>query len=652
MLPLMLLALSPGADPLPADAAILKHLRAEVAILDKNFMDGAKTSEEWVAKRPKLKRQMFDMLGLAPEPEKTELHATVTGTLDIGGVSVEKIHFQSRPGLYVTGDLYRPRLAVKGKKLPAILYLCGHSNEGRDGNKAAYQRHGLWFASNGYVCLMVDTLQLGEVAGKHHGTHNLNRFWWHSRGYTPAGVECWNSIRAIDYLGSRPDVDANMIGATGRSGGGAGTVWIAAADDRVKVAIPVSGISDLSDYVGEKVINGHCDCMFGYNPYRWEWTTHLALFAPKPMMFANSDADPIFPMAGNRRIAERMRKCYEMLGKPDLFEEFVTPGKHEDGPELRKASFRFFNAHLKGDPKAKVEDTEFAAIPGKDLRVFPTDADLPKDSINDKIDQTFVPVADVKLPAKAEDFPAWKAGLVKQLRERCFATLREKIKPPELTLDQPAMIRGQLPFTRVGSDDGGEFVLRTHRVKPVPIPIPDQSPLRLIVVLNEKDDPLTEAKRFAGDFDFTATSIAPRGIGETKWTTKNPPNTVERSFPLIGTTADAGRVRDVAGYLVSIPKGTKVKLCGSGNAGVIAAYAALLVPDKVAEVILHDPPTTHDDGPHFLGVRRVLDIPDAIGLLAPDTKVLIVGKVSLSKAFDKTARIFELAGAKGKLKRE
>src|SRR6184192_1763512 len=82
---------------------------------------------------------------------------------------IDKLHFQSRPGLYVTGNLYRPK-ANKGK-LPAILYVCGHSGRGRDGNKTAFQDHGMWFASNGYVCLIIDTLQLGEVAGIHHGTY-------------------------------------------------------------------------------------------------------------------------------------------------------------------------------------------------------------------------------------------------------------------------------------------------------------------------------------------------------------------------------------------------------------------------------------------------------------------------------------------------
>ena len=132
------------------------------------------------------------MLGLWPLPEKTPLHPTVTGTLKRGGVTIEKLHFQSRPGLYVTGDLFRPK-KVEGK-LPAILYVCGHSHRGRDGNKTAYQDQGMWFASNGYVCLVIDTLELGEIAGKHHGTYNLGRWWWHSAGYTPAGVECWNGV--------------------------------------------------------------------------------------------------------------------------------------------------------------------------------------------------------------------------------------------------------------------------------------------------------------------------------------------------------------------------------------------------------------------------------------------------------------------------
>jgi hypothetical protein len=73
--------------------------------------------------------------------------------------------------LYVTANLYRPAKVETGARLPAILYVCGHSGRGRDGNKTAFQSHGIWFARHGYVCLVVDTLQLGEIAGVHHGTY-------------------------------------------------------------------------------------------------------------------------------------------------------------------------------------------------------------------------------------------------------------------------------------------------------------------------------------------------------------------------------------------------------------------------------------------------------------------------------------------------
>ena len=86
------------------------------------------------------------MLGLQPMPEKTPLAATITGTLQGDGYTVEMLHYQSRPRLYVTGNLYRPSKPAAGQRLPAVLYVCGHSDQGRPGNKTAYQSHGIWFA--------------------------------------------------------------------------------------------------------------------------------------------------------------------------------------------------------------------------------------------------------------------------------------------------------------------------------------------------------------------------------------------------------------------------------------------------------------------------------------------------------------------------
>ena len=106
-------------------------------------------------------------------PERTDLKPVITGKLEQADFTVEKLYFQALPRLYVTANLYLPKKLEQ--PAPAILYVCGHSrvftNGVSCGNKAAYQRHGAWFARNGYVCLMIDTLQYGEIQGRHHGTY-------------------------------------------------------------------------------------------------------------------------------------------------------------------------------------------------------------------------------------------------------------------------------------------------------------------------------------------------------------------------------------------------------------------------------------------------------------------------------------------------
>ena len=148
-----------------------------------------------------------------------------------------------------------------------------------------------------------------------------------------------------------------------------------------------------------------------------------------------------------------------------------------------------------------------------------------------------------------------------------------------------------------------------------------------------------------GDF----TGLYPRNGGSWKWTEKNPPNTVARSLVLLGQTVDSGRVRDAIAAL-NRHKG-KVRLVGTGQAGLIAAYAALFDAGLVEEVVIDEPPTSHRDGPHFLNVMRVLDIPDALGLLAPDITLTLVGKNAKDQAFDRTAAIYKAAGAADKFSR-
>ena len=635
----------------PGDEMIQKYLQQETARISARFGDDIVSREAWEAKRPQYLEEYFYMLGLTPRPEKTPLHATVTGTLQRDGYVVDMLHYQSRPGLYVTSNLYRPAEVKPGERLPAVYYACGHSDRGRDGNKVAYQSHGIWFAKHGYICLVVDSLQLGEIAAFHHGTYRLERWWWHSRGYTPAGIEAWNGIRGIDYLTGRPDVDPQRIAVSGISGGGAATHWIAAADERVKAAVPVSGMADLESYVSNRVINGHCDCMFLYNTFQWPWTRIPGLVAPRPLLFMNSDKDGIFPMDANERVINRLERLYSLYGAGDRVTAVVSVGGHAYRKDIRQAAYRFINSQLKGDAR-EVMDSEIDIVsegskPGaypiapEKLRVFPTDGDLPKDQLNTTIDERFVPIATVAAPEVGK-FDAWRQALLAELRHVSFGYFPAVIPAAKKTRDVDAATE------QMQSEEGIEFRLRFGASK-----AGQATRSVALIVLNEGETGLPEGIDLAVPADQIVVFCEPRGIGSTKWTRKNPPNYVERSHVLLGRTVDTGRVWDViaaAHYLSGSARlgGGKYKLpvhvSGSGAAGLIAAYAAVL-DEQIAGVTLVSPPVTHMNNlaPQFLNVLRVCDIPDSLGLIAPRPLRIINADAAL---FARTTADYSAAGGR------
>ena len=630
----------------PGDEMIQAYLAREADRIHAGFLGDVESLNDWQARRPRYKEEYFHMLGLWPMPEKTPLGATTTGTLNGDGYRVEMIHFQSWPRLYVTGNLYRPANVKKGERLPAVLYVCGHSYQGRSGNKTAYQSHGIWFARHGYICLMLDSLQLGEIAAIHHGTYREKRWWWHSRGYTPAGVECLNGMRGIDYLLSRPDVDLQRIAVTGISGGGAASFWIAAADERVKVAVPVSGMADLPSYVNNRVINGHCDCMFLYNTFQWPWPRIAALVAPRALLFTNSDHDRIFPMDANDRIINRLERVYSLYGRTDFVDAVVSVGGHAYRQDIRQAAYRFINTHLKNDPRV-VEDGEVDLVTGprsdrvypipiEKLRVFPKDGDIPDDELNTTIDEHFVPVAKVA-PPKDGEFGPWKAGLLAELKRVTFGYFPERIPSAKVVKQvDPELARVETEPGIVISLEYESIFKPTSAVKRV---------LLLVHDVESEAPALDVAHRVyhAGDMLYV---LRPRGIGPTRWTRKNPPNYVERSHALLGRTVDTGRVWDVAAaarYLQEKHAEAEVIVLGKGAAGVLAAYAALWAPE-IDGVVLSEPPLTHmdDRAPPLLNVLRVCDIPQVLGMLAPLPLTIYADK---SPLLDKVAAVYTIAGA-------
>ena len=608
-------AATPPTTPAPnaADRMFAAYFRVETERLASASLAEIKTLRDWTDRRAQVREELFEMLGLSPRPEQTDLKATITGRVEHAEFTVENLHFQSLPGLYVTANLYVPKNLTA--RAPAILYACGHAEvkDGKTslGNKTGYQHHGAWFARHGYVCLMIDTIQLGELAGVHHGTRRFGQFWWNSRGYTPAGVEAWNGLRALDYLQSRPEVDPEKIGMTGRSGGGAYTWFTAALDDRIKVAVPVAGITDLHNHVVDGVVKGHCDCMFLVNTYRWDYAKLAALLAPRPLLLANSDKDTIFPLDGVLRVHGELARLYALHKASDKLGLLITEGPHKDTQDLQVPAFRWFNRWLKNAPDPLIRVAAEKLFDPKQLRVFPVGAH-PADERTTKIHETFVPLAAPALPTDAAAWAQQRTAWLQALREKSFRGWPAAEEPL-------ALVRRAAPAAAAA--ETWDFVTQG----PVRLAFTVQRPAggapvkRVWLQVLDRDDAVPAAP--TGPADAAIVRFFPRGLGPTASAlAAADQNEVRRRYQLLGQTLDGMRVWDIRRAVAALRTrelfgDAPISLSGVRDQAVNALYASLFI-DGLASVELIAPPASHMAGPDYLNVLRFLDVPQAAALAA------------------------------------
>jgi hypothetical protein len=410
-------------------------------------------------------------------------------------------------------------------------------------------------------------------------------------------------------------------------------------------------MSDLEDYVGDKVVNGHCDCMFLVNTFQWPWTQIAALVAPRPLLFANSGHDTIFPMTGNDRIRGRLEKLYGFYtNRTDrLFDIAVTPGGHDDKPELRLMAYRWINRFLKNDD-TPVTEPDLPRIEPRLLRAFP--GELPADELNTKIDELFVPAAATSLPQSAQDFRSWREDKERELRRLVFRGLPKNGMQESRPVGAPGLQEGlsPAPLKLTGrSIQSGTLECPSGWGIPwkfFPAANPNPGASTWLVVLGEDESidakPDWLPKQTARD---AVLLMSPRNSGANRWADPAP-FYVRRSLPLLGRTVDTDRLADVLEVAGRVLAGKRngsasVKILGRGAAGILGAYAALFEP-RLSEVMVVDPTVSHREGPIFLNVLRVVDVPEALGLLAP--RPLIIG-TSRPDAFKSTAALYRLVGA-------
>ena len=628
----------------PADQMLAAYFERETAAIRDDCLADIRSIEDWKKRRPEIRAQLMEMLGLHPTPEKTPLNPVTTGKVERDGIIVERVHFQSRPGMYVTGNLYRPKAQIR--PVPAVLYVCGHGRVFKDGvsygNKVHYHHHGAWFARNGYVCLTIDSVQLGEIESIHHGTYRYDMWWWLCRGYTPAGPEAWNCVRALDYLESRQEVDEERLGVTGRSGGGAYSWWIAAIDDRIKVAVPVAGITDMEDHVVNGCVEGHCDCMYMLNTFRWDYPQVAALVAPRHLLISNTDRDSIFPLSGVVRTHRIVRRIYGLHDAPERLALNISAGPHKDTQDLRINAFRWFN-HFLNYEEDLITDVADARFEPQELKVFDT---LPKDERNTSVHEWFVAKAEAPAPPTTANqwssscdrwrevlntrvFAAWPKGTValdgRRLSDETDSDLRCEVV--EFT-SQPSV---RLPLlvvrpTKPSSDTVNLRVLDQAGWEQLQSRLAHRFPK----AFSHWDAPSTADKEDSSSEEDLGEGITvflpPRGIGPTAWSGDERKQVqIRRRFYLLGQSLDGMRVWDVrraVQMLDQMSLSKSISIHASGRLAGVALYASLFEPN-ITSLNLTGLPSTHRHGPYLLNVMRYLDIPQAVAMATEKCQVTL-----------------------------
>ena len=645
------------------DKMFAAYFKAEADRLAADSLKEVKTLADWKVHKDRYRREMHEMLGLDPVPPRTPLMATVTGKVQHEEFEVWKLHYQSIPKLYVTANLYVP----KGLKKPAptILYVCGHGRVKKEGvsfgNKVHYQHHGVWFARNGYVCLVIDTLQLGEIEGIHHGTYNHGMWWWNSRGYSSAAVEAWNCIRALDYLETLKFVDKERFGVTGRSGGGAYSWWISVLDERIKASAPVAGIADLQNHVyagfpnsgrlAHGVVEGHCDCMFHVNTYRWDFGQVAALVAPRPLMILNTDDDRIFPLDGVNRVFNQARRIYDLHGERDKLGLVIVPGGHSDTQPLRVPAFNWFNRHLKGEEPPITIAAEKLFQP-EELKVF---GKLPADEINTKIQDSFTRI----VPSAPKAKPSIDAA--KLLRQKSFRGWPGRDVP----LNEKRVYRKEhkgVVFEAYDFDSQTEIRLRAYicyrtgikQPKAVHLEVLPENAWRKYLALGKP----VYAKEWAEELSLAGIAaegpvngqqralleqkldhvrnhpevyitFMPRGIGVTALSDNEQHITqARRRFMLLGQTLAGMQVYDVRRAVQltrELGHNARLTVWGYGETASHVALAALY-EKGIHQIHLTNYPKDDKAQPDYLNISRIVTPKGVLELARKKVKVKVVGK--------------------------
>lgn len=618
----------------------------------RKLIDSVQTSEDVQKRAALVRKQLWDIFGGIPE--RTPLNPHVVGSMDRGRYRIDKVIFESRPGIYVTAHLYLPST---GGLHPGILAPLGHTPEGKA--YRSYQHCFQNLARQGFVVLAYDPFGEGERRQyliRDSGRPRYDVVPEHLQAGRPMVLfgssfalhRIWDGMRALDYLVGRPEVDGERIGCTGHSGGGTLTMYLMALENRIKVAVPCeANLENLGGplYQVPGAIGDAEQNIVGGLPLGLDRGDLLNAFAPNPLRicYTAHDQGQTYSPVYEEGIVENLKDLadfYRLSNAADRLDVVVGHLPHALDALSRQAIYEWFNRWLY-HRTAIEEEVEFDAASTNELNCTNTGQVLTSFS------GRTVTELNMELMKQCLPRSPWEVASA-SARDRICSELRSllTIRNAESNLRASILSRSYDPTRHIdefqiepepGIRTLGWYVRSTR--KPVP-----QTPVLLYVSAYQTNDPLFEGGRFeeilgAG---YAVCSIYLRGLSVSLPRSPDRGPVFYQGMNLserhawtnlsLGYSVIGQRVVDLLAalhYLRSRPDVDPMRLyvMGEGAAGLAALMAAAL-EGKVRSLLLRNVPLTYQSIVNtedyvlelewFVpGILKHFDLPDIIAALSP-----------------------------------
>jgi len=663
----LLCVIATAGRPAASGNDFLDFVRAEAAVL-RAGSPSELSLDDWNSARVHLRENLLRAWGGFPF-EPVPLQPRQHGEFQRRGYRVEKITFQTLPGVSMTANAYVPDLPGR---LPAVLVVHGHWPAAKQ--DPVVQARCIGLARLGFFVLAVDAFGAGErgvgrALGEYHGAMTAATLL--PVGLPLSGLQVYENARAVDYLLTRPEVDPARIGITGASGGGNQSMYAAAWDERIQAVVPVCSVGNYQAYLGQAC------CLCEVVPGALQFTEEkevLGLIAPRALMIINATKDSVqFSVREAERSLPFVRHIFGLYGKAGHLEHATFQSGHAYSRPMRETMYGWMSRFIKGEGDGSlILEAEMQTEDPETLRCFPGDS-RPDDFVTLP---GFAADQGRKLLARSEPPPssreAWRARQTAsriQLARSLSGSARETRPPAALLRDtREAAVR-----TLVFQPESGITLTARQETS--------ASGARGIAVLLDLDgaekaagSELADSLRAAG---WSLVTLDLRATGKQAWgkdAVRDTPdhNTAEWSLwlgrPLVGQW-----VVDLRGLLDMLDRADsglppEVALVGVGPAGIAAIYAAAL-DERVTHVATVGSLVTYvSDVPYVnqrLGVmvpgivRDVGDLPALAALIAPRTLVVASGvsgngtllpSAALHGAFASTRRVYALEHADSSLR--